>query len=66
VGTADEVLLGLPLRDETVHGYRVGAGWEPLRFWQVGLGYEHNERTSNVLLRDYKDDLVSLNVRYRF
>jgi len=49
-----------------VHGYRIGAGWEPLRFWQVGLGYEHNERTSNVLLRDYKDDLVSLNVRYRF
>lgn len=66
VGTPDEILLGLPLRDETVHGYRIGAGWEPLRFWQVGLGYEHNERTSNVALRDYKDDLVSLNVRYRF
>jgi hypothetical protein len=66
VGSPDAALLGLPLRDETVHGYRVGAGWEPLRFWQVGLGYEHNERTSNVLLRDYKDDLVSLNLRYRF
>jgi hypothetical protein len=66
VGTPDQLLLGGALRDETVHGYRIGAGWEPLRFWQVGLGYEHNERTSNVELRDYKDDLVSLNVRYRF
>jgi hypothetical protein len=66
VGTPESILLGAPQRDETVHGYRIGAGWEPLRFWQVGLGFEHNERTSNVALRDYNDDLVSLNLRYRF
>src|SRR6185295_5235727 len=40
VGTPESVLLGAPVRDDTVQGARVGLGWEPTRFAQLGVGYQ--------------------------
>lgn len=66
IGTPEAVLLGAPLRDDTTTGWRVGVGWEPMRFTEVGFGVEQARRTSNIDLRDYDSTTVSANLRIRF
>ena len=66
VGTPESVLLGAPVRDDTVQGARVGLGWEPTRFAQLGVGYQWLKRTSNEVLRSYDDRIASINLQVRF
>ena len=65
---ADPALLatGAPARDETLRTWRFGVGWEPLRFWQLGAGFDIGERTSNEVGRDYDYKLLMLNLRYAY
>jgi exopolysaccharide biosynthesis operon protein EpsL len=65
-GDPNTVLLGLPERDEVVRAVRFGAGWEPVRFFEVSAGIEHGNRTSNVFLRDYQYTTVMVNAMKRF
>jgi hypothetical protein len=59
--------LGLvPLRDETIDGWRFGIGWEPQRHWQVGLALDTGKRDSNFVDRDYDFTSVSANVAWRY
>jgi hypothetical protein len=66
IGTPEAVLLGTPTRDDTIHGVRVGVGWEPVRFCELGLGIETGRRTSTEALRDYDFTTISANLRVRF
>jgi hypothetical protein len=66
IGTPGAILLGLPTRDDTLQGIRLGVGWEPVRDAEVGLGVESGKRTSTELLRDYDYTTVSANLRIRF
>jgi exopolysaccharide biosynthesis operon protein EpsL len=60
------VVPGTAERQETVRTVRFGASWEPLRFSQVQLGWDHGKRSSNTALRDYDYDAVMLNLRLAF
>lgn len=60
------VVPGTPERQETLRGLRFGATWEPRRFVQVQLGWDHGKRSSNIALRDYSYDALMLNVRGYF
>jgi len=55
---------GTTLRDELVHLVRISAGWEPARYWQVSAAFDHGERDSNVVGRDYKFNAVMGNIAY--
>jgi hypothetical protein len=55
-----------PLRDETVRALRLGAGWEATRRHHLGLAWEHGERSSNVLGRDFDYNTFMANLRYVF
>jgi hypothetical protein len=57
---------GAPLRDETLRVMRFGVGWEPQRNWRVGAAYDHGERESNTLGRDFEFNAVVLNLRYTY
>jgi exopolysaccharide biosynthesis operon protein EpsL len=59
-------LLGLPQRDETIKGVRLGVGWEPIRHTEISLGLDHGTRSSNVLFRDYSYTAVMANLRHNF
>jgi Putative beta-barrel porin 2 len=65
-GDPDALRLGLGDRDDTVETWRFGVGWEPQRHLQVGLGFDYNERTSNVPGFEYSYEQVMLNVRWEF
>jgi hypothetical protein len=59
--------LGLvPLRDETINLVRLGAGWEPLRHWQVSAGIDFGERSSNFPGRDFDFTAVMANLAWRY
>src|SRR6185503_5234115 len=60
------IALGAPLRDETLRVMRFGVGWEPQRNWHVGAAYDHGERESNILGRDFDFNAVVLNLRYSY
>jgi hypothetical protein len=66
IGTPESILFGLPVRQDTVHGVRLGVGWEPVRYAEVGLGVESGKRTSTEVLRGYDFTTVSVNLRIRF
>ena len=66
VGTPESVVLGVPVRDDTVRGLRLGAGWEIMRFAELGAGVEWGDRTSNEVLRDYDYVAAMINLRVRF
>lgn len=55
---------GATLRDEDLHLWRVGLGWEPQRFWQLGLALDRGERESNIPGRDYQYTAVMGNLAY--
>jgi hypothetical protein len=65
-GDPDALRLGLGDRDDTVETWRFGVGWEPQRHLQVGLGFDYNDRTSNVPGFEYSYEQVMLNVRWEF
>ena len=55
---------GGTLRDENVHLWRLALGWEPQRFWQVGMALDRGERESNIPGRDYQYTAVMGNLAY--
>ena len=57
---------GATLRDEVLHLWRMALGWEPQRFWQVGVALDRGERESNILLRDYQYTAVMANLAYNW
>jgi hypothetical protein len=57
---------GALLRDETLRLVRFGVGWEPQRNWRLGASFDHGERESNVLGRDYEFNALVANLRYIF
>jgi hypothetical protein len=66
VGDPDALRLGLRQRDDTVRIWRLGAGWEPQRHLQLGLGFDWGERSSNVPSDQYDYQQVMLNARWTF
>ena len=66
VGTPETLLLGVPPRDDTIQGVRLGVGWSPVRYAEVGVGVESGRRTSTEAFRDYDFTSVSANLRVRF
>lgn len=64
-GDADAVVLGV-LRDDTLRTWAFGAGWEPVRHWQLGAGVDFGERRSNILGRDYDYRQYMINARWTF
>lgn len=65
-GDPATLVAGTEQRKEKVQGYRLGAAWEPARFTQISLGFDHGHRSSNLALRDYTYDIVMANLRIRF
>lgn len=65
-GDPNIFLLGTPLRDEIVYGYRLAVGWEPERRWQVSFALDFGERESNFFGRDYNYTAGTLNVAWRY
>ena len=59
-------LLGAAEREDKFRTAMIGAGWSPLRPLLLALSFEHGNRTSNIVGRDFKYDAVSLNARYTF
>jgi len=55
---------GTTLRDELIHLVRVSVGWEPARFWQLSAAFDHGERDSNIVGRDYRFNAVMGNIAY--
>ena len=66
IGTPAALAAGIPTRDDTTQGYRLGVGWEPVRYCEVGVGVEQGNRTSNFPLRGFEFTTVTANVRIRF
>jgi hypothetical protein len=65
-GSGEAVITGTPVTDETLRTWRFSVGWEPQRHWQLGLGYDVGDRSSNILGRDYAFQQVMLNGRFTF
>jgi hypothetical protein len=55
---------GTTRRDELIHLARIYVGWEPVRYWQLSAGFDHGERESNVVGRDYQFNAVMGNIAY--
>src|SRR5262249_26901259 len=55
---------GATRRDELIHLARISFGWEPVRFWQLSAAFDHGERESNIVGRDYKFNAVMGNIAY--
>lgn len=66
VGTPQAVLLGEPTRNDTTRGLTLAVGWEPVRFAEVGVGFQAAERTSIEELRNYTYKAAMINLRVRF
>ena len=65
-GTPGQILLGGPLRDETLRFVSFTAGWEPARFWQLSGAVDFGERESNIFGRNYDYTAYTLNLKYEF
>jgi hypothetical protein len=63
-GSAEALITGAPVTDDTLRFWRFGAGWEPQRHWQLGAGLDLGERRSNLLGREYEYYQVMLNARW--
>jgi hypothetical protein len=55
---------GITRRDELINLARISVGWEPARYWQVSAGFDHGERESNIVGRDYQFNAVMGNIAY--
>jgi hypothetical protein len=58
------IVAGATKQDDLVTLWRLALGWEPQRFWQVGLGLDRGERESNIPGRDYQFTAIMGNVAY--
>ena len=58
------ITAGGTKRDEVFSLLRFALGWEPQRFWQVGLGLDVGERESNITGRDYQYTAAMANLAY--
>jgi hypothetical protein len=65
-GTPGQLLLGGPLRDETLRFISFTAGWEPERFWQLSGAIDFGNRESNIFGRNYDYTAYMLNLKYEF
>jgi exopolysaccharide biosynthesis operon protein EpsL len=59
-------LVGGPEVEDKFTGLRLGAGWTPRRWIELGLAVESGDRSSNLVGRDYDYTTVSANARVRF
>jgi hypothetical protein len=64
-GDPGALVLGTQ-REDTLRTWRFGAGWEPLRHLQLGVGLNVVDRTSNVPANEYDYQQVMLNARWTF
>ena len=55
---------GGTLRDEDLHLWRFALGWEPQRFWQIGVAFDRGERESNIVGRGYQYTAIMANAAY--
>jgi hypothetical protein len=55
---------GITRRDELINLARISVGWEPARFWQLSAAFDHGERESNIVGRDYQFNAVMANLAY--
>jgi hypothetical protein len=55
---------GITRRDELIHLVRISVGWEPVRQWQLSAAFDHGERESNIVGRDYQFNAVMANLAY--
>ena len=55
-----------PERQEIIRGYRFGAYWEYDRRWHYQLSFEHGDRESNILGRNYRFNAGIAQVRFVF
>ena len=55
-----------PIREEFIRGYRLGAYWEYTRNWHYQFSFEHGERESNILGRNYRFNAGVAQVRFVF
>jgi hypothetical protein len=46
--------------------WHVGTSWEVARRWNLGLGYSYAWRESNLTLRDYQQNRVTLDLTHDF
>lgn len=60
------VAVGGPVRQDTVRAFRLGAGWEPARHFQVGLALDRGLRDSSALGREYQFTAVMANIRWNY
>lgn len=65
-GTTSEILLGTPLRDETLRFISFTAGWEFERHWQLAGAIDYGERESNILGGNYDYRAYTINLKYEF
>jgi len=65
-GTTGEILLGTPLRDETLRFISFTAGWEFVRHWQLSGAIDYGDRESNILGGNYDYQAYMMNLRYEF
>lgn len=65
-GDPGTALLGLPKRDDTLRTWRFAAGWEPQRHWQLSLGVDIGERTSNRVGQNYEYTQYMANLRWSY
>jgi hypothetical protein len=56
----------LPERQEILRGYRLGAYWELDRRWHYQFSFEHGDRESNFLGRNYRFNAGIAQIRYVF
>ena len=66
VGDPSAVIVGGPLRDDTLRTARFSIGWEPERHWQFATALDFGDRDSNILGQSYDYTAVSLNLQYRY
>lgn len=55
---------GITRRNELIYLARISVGWEPVRYWQVSAAFDHGERESNFVGRDYQFNAVMGNIAY--
>jgi hypothetical protein len=55
---------GITRRDELINLARISVGWEPARYWQLSAAFDHGERESNIVGRDYQFNAVMGNIAY--
>ena len=54
------------IREETLRGLRLSAGWELTRRYRLGVAIDNGERSSTVSDREYDYTALMANLRYEF